>query len=115
MKLLVLAGWLFFQPPPPDYQADGMVLVQFAPRAAITALCELNGIEHEGRIEACGRPGFVILPDACAWPTRESYAELVCHEKGHGVGRWRHDGGGNTLPPLPPPSPPPPEVQGPER
>ena len=114
MYAALVAGWLFFQPPPPEYRNPGRALVEFVPREEITADCQDFGVTGETRLDACARPGEMILPDACTWPVRESYAELVCHEVGHGVNRWRHDSAGNTLAPNPPPTPPPPEMQGPE-
>jgi hypothetical protein len=110
----VLAGWLFFQPPPPEYQAPGRALVEFSARATINAECQQLGVQADGAVQACARPGEIVLPNACDWPVRESYAELVCHELGHGVNRWRHDGAGNALAPNPAPLPPEPEMKGPE-
>jgi hypothetical protein len=113
MHLVVFAGWMFFLQPPLEYQRPTTALVQFLPAEVVAAECEKGGLENEPQVTACGRPGYIIAPDPCAWPTREAYAELLCHEKGH-VLRWRHDKAGNTLEPLPPPPPPPPVYQGPE-
>ena len=110
----LFAGWLFFQAPPPEYRGDGHALVEFVPRSDMTALCDKLGVTGEARIEACSRPGEIVLPNPCAWPVQESYAELACHELGHGVNRWRHDAAGATLEPNPPPAPPPPQMYGPE-
>jgi hypothetical protein len=113
MSGAILAGWLFFVPPPLEHRGEVMTLVQFMPRAAIDGHCRKAGVEAAGDVAACARPGLMVLPDPCLWPTREAYAELVCHETGHSL-RWRHDAAGRTLEPLPPAPPPPPEVLGPE-
>lgn len=97
--------WLFFQAPPPERRGDALVLVQTLPAQEVTPYCQSLGLNFPS-IAACTRGGQIFMPNPCAWPRREAYAELLCHELGHRNG-WVHDEAGNdiTPPPEPPPTP----------
>lgn len=87
---VLLAGWLFFQPPPPDYRGEGVFLVRIVPRAAIERECAGAPTTWlTDRVFGCTRGIVIIMPNPCEWPGQDPYAQLFCHEKGHALG-WRH-------------------------
>lgn len=89
--ILALAlAWLFFQPPPPEHRGPGTFLVRYVPREQIPALCAgAVGVSSTDTLFACARGPVLIMPNPCEWPFRDAYAELTCHELGHGHG-WKH-------------------------
>ena len=91
----ILAGalsltWLFFQKPPIEFQGAGTYIVKFVPRGQIAVECKNAPLKNvTDNIFACAKGRVLVLPNPCEWPIREGFAELSCHEIGHGNG-WKH-------------------------
>lgn len=71
--------------PPQRYQGDNVAVLTFS--ASAPADCAGGSREFGVTVEACTRGNLVTVPNPCAWPGSDPYAQLLCHELGH-VNGW---------------------------
>ena len=75
--------------PPLRFQGDNTATVLYVDPALIDALC---GKAPDGwKTEACTTGNTTILPNPCAFPRDDPFAQLACHEAGH-LPRINHKG-----------------------
>jgi hypothetical protein len=86
--------------PPPNYQADTAVKVEFVHPAMVGVRCAERGVTFIGmpglNSGACANEHLITMPNPCLAVAGGWYASVMCHELAHTNG-WAHDHRGGSL------------------
>ena len=75
--------------PPTDLRGPATTKVTFMSTQNVTKLCGAFAADKETPMRACAMGDAIIMPEPCEY-TGQSFARIMCHEKGHVLG-WTHD------------------------